>query len=192
MEESIPTKGYVISQESGKPVEVSGMADNIGMITQDGVELVKGGNIDFKINTVRLIPTSNQAIDLKKLPDSMFKKSLMTRAKNGILPNNILLTPQETKALNNLGFGDAISDKPYAEGEIKNLEKYQDPKTGKNRFRKSLTNSYLVPYENFRGQLKNVGFEIIKPEERQKGYKAYKLRSKGYDYTWNDKLGKYE
>jgi hypothetical protein len=193
MEENITSKGYVISNKSGKPIELSSHVDNVGIITEDGIELVKGGLMDFKINSVYPVPTSTHSIDLKTLPESMFKKSLMSRAVNGVLPDGLILTPQETKALNNLGFGDSISDIHYAFGEIKNIEKYKDASTGENRFRKSLMNNVMVPYKGIKGQLKNVGFELIEPEKRPKGFEGYKVRSKeGFDYTWNDELGKYE
>lgn len=196
MKETIPSEGYAISTKTGQPVNVSTFLNNVSVITEDGVVNMGAGgqNYDMKVNSVRHLPTANSQIDVKALADSPDKELLMQRAKNGNIEEGTILTPREAIAYRNLNIGDAITDSPYAFGEVKNLEEKFDKEDNK-FYKKSISNAFLVPYEDVRGGLKNIGFELPETKPRDTGnQRAIRVKSKktGKEYLWDNATGEYK
>jgi len=191
--ESIPTKGWAIADKNDKPITISANVNSVGILTEKGVTKAPGGNFDFKINRVSLIPSTNQDIDIKRLPPSLTKKQLMQRAENGILTKGLTLTKREMNSLKTLGYGDAISDEPYAVGSITDVQEYLDKNKKLIRGVKNIGNTYLVPYKDVKAQITNSGFTIPEQTPQAKGNIGKRLRNKetGEVIVWDNATGKY-
>lgn len=198
IKEAIPTDGYVIADKNNKPITISGVVNSIGSLTSSGIQDSPGGNINITVSSVREFPQMNQSLDLKAIPvlDEARKNAkaiLEQRAENGILPENILLTQKELRALRNLGFGDAVTDTPYVMGDIKNLKEIIDSQ-GVYNYKKALSKSYIVPYSDLQAQLQNAGFSLGGAPQRPAGYQGYRIQDpeSGQIWQWNDSTSSYE
>lgn len=212
--EDIAFGGYSVSDDNGKPLEITTHVNYLEFLTSDGQ--IKRINVNKiltqKVNSVRNLQRISRDFKVSEIKNRAIRKLLQKYGYKGTLKAGTTLPKQITDQAEGTVLAEALQDRWKTIGDITeiseilkqvkdtDLEKYIDIKTGS--FKRGLVNSFMLDYGETNSALTNSGFTLneykkeepevkVKPDQPNYLGKDVIYRG-GYKYTWNEEKGTYE